>query len=197
MGALQTTEIHSSESSSLLSDAISFYFWLQLRDFLESRRTTVGISDMTDDLLGKIFYHLCERGSLSLRHLHFVSRRFYSVIVNNAHLWATISLDSSFFHHFHHWSEQCNRFVEHCLLRSGLLPLCLYIDCSDINAHDATFFLPLLETFGKSGWRGFQRCTSLIWDARHHGMTTIQMFVDCLPKVLPSLNTSPLPCLRI
>ena len=33
---------------------------------------TVGLSDMTYDLLDKIFYHLCRRGPLSLRHLLFV-----------------------------------------------------------------------------------------------------------------------------
>ncbi len=148
----------------------------------------VGIYRMTDDLLGKIFCHLCERGPLSLRHLLFVSRRFYSVTVNNAHLWTTISLDPPFFHYFRQWPEQGDKFVEHCLLRSGLLPLCLYIDHSDISAHDATFLLPPLEIFGKPEWRGFQRCISLIWDATSHKASTIQMFVDLLPKSLPSLK---------
>ena len=41
---------------------------------------------MTDDVLGKIFYHLCEPGSLSFRHLLFVSRGCCSVAVNNLHL---------------------------------------------------------------------------------------------------------------
>ena len=143
---------------------------------------------MVDDILGKIFYHLCERGPLSLRHLLFVSRRFYSASVNKAHLWTTISLDSSFFHHFHQWPEQGNRFIEHCLVRSGLLPLRLYIDSSGIDAHDATFLLPPLETFGKPEWNGFERCTSLIWGATRDEATTIQMFVDLLPKSLPSLK---------
>ncbi len=143
---------------------------------------------MTDDLLGKILYHLCEPGPLSLRHLLFVSRRFYFVTMSNAHLWATISLDYSFFHHFHQWPEQGNRFVEQCLLRSGLLPLCLYIDSFGISEDDTTFLLPPLGTFGKPEWRGFQRCTSLIWNARLHEATTNQMFVGLLPKSLPSLK---------
>ncbi len=145
-------------------------------------------SHITDDLLGKIFHLLCEPGPLSLRHLLFVSRRFYSVAANNAHLWTTISLDSTFFHHFQQRPEQGNRFVEHCLLRSGALPLCLYFDLSDIQAYNSTFLLPPLATLGKPEWRGFQRCTSLIWDARHHEATTNEMFVDLLPKSLPSLK---------
>src|SRR5258706_4157363 len=39
-----------------------------------------------------------------------------------------------------------------------------------------------------SEWRGFQRCTSLIWNARLHEATTNQMFVGLLPKSLPSLK---------
>ena len=143
---------------------------------------------MTDELLGKIFYHLCESGSLSLRHLLFVSRHFYSATVNNAHLWTTISLDSSFFHYFHQRPEHGNKFVEHSLLHSGLLPLRLYIDSSRFNANDPTFLLPSLETFGKPEWNGFQRCTSLIWKATRDEATTIKMFVDLLPKSLPSLK---------
>ena len=143
---------------------------------------------MTDDLLGKIFYHLCERGPLSLRHLLLVSTRFYSVTVNNAHLWTTISLDYPFFYHFHRWPEQGSKFVEHCLLRSGTLSLCLYIDSTGINAHDSTFLLLPLETFGKPEWRGFQRCTSLKWGAASLQTLTIQMFLDLLPKSLPSLK---------
>ena len=153
---------------------------------LQFQHVTGEPSHMTDELLGKIFYHLCERGPLSLRHLLFVSRRFYSVTVKNAHLWATVSLDSSFFHHFHQWSEQGNRFVGHCLLRSGRLPLRLYIDFSDLSADEATFLLPPLETFGRPEWRGFQRCTSLIWNATNRDSTTIQMFLNLLPKSLPS-----------
>ena len=143
---------------------------------------------MTDDLLGKIFYHLCERGPLSLRHLLFVSRRFYSVTVNNAHLWTTIPLDSSFFYRFRKWPEQGSRFVEHCLLRCSSLPLCLYIDQSGISSHEATFLLPPLKALGKPEWRGFQRCTSLRWDATDQGVTNIQTFVDLFPKSLPSLK---------
>ena len=143
---------------------------------------------MTDDLLGKIFYHLCEPGPLSLRHLLFVSTRFYSVTVNSAHLWATISLDYSFFHHFHKWPEQGNRFVEDCLIRSDPLPLCLYLDFSNINGRESTVFLPPLETFGKPNWRGSQRCVELIWNAARHQAPTIQRVVDLLPKSLPSLK---------
>ena len=137
---------------------------------------------MTDDLLGKIFHYLCEAGPLSLRHLLVVSRRFYSAVVNNAHPWTTISLGSLFSDHFHQWPEQGNKFVEQCLLRSDSLPLCLYI-CYRVL--DPDFLLRLLETFG---WRGFQRCTSLTWDAGGHGVTTIQRIVALLPKSLPSLQ---------
>ena len=148
----------------------------------------VGISHTTDDVLGRIFYHLCEPGPLSLRHLLFVSRRFYSVAVNNAHLWTTISLDSSFFHHFHQWPEQGAKFVEHCLLRSGSLPLCLYFTYSGLNLHDLNFLLHPLETFGKPEWRGFQRCTSLLMQDDKYDGAPIQRFADLLPKSLPSLK---------
>ena len=143
---------------------------------------------MSDDLLGEIFYHLCEPGPLSLRRLLFVSRRFYSVAVNNAHLWTTISLDIPFLHHFHPWPEQGNKFVEDCLLRSGSLPLHLYMAFSGLNARELIFLLHALETFGKPEWRGFKRCTSLVWTAGGYGATTIQTFVDLLPKSLPSLK---------
>ena len=152
------------------------------------REMTVGLSDMTDDLLGTIFHHLCELGPLSLRHLLFVSRRFYSVTVNNAHLWTKVSLDYAFFHHFHQWPEQGNKFVEHCLLRSGSLPLCLCLDSTDIDARGFTFLLTPLETFGKPELRGFQRCTSLAWGAADLQRITIRMFVELLPKSLPSLK---------
>ena len=142
---------------------------------------------MTDDLLGEIFYHVCEPGPLSLRHLLFVSRRFYSVAVNNAHLWTTIFLDYPFFLHFRWWREQGNKFVEYCLHRSGSLPLCLNIDCSDIDRDDHTILLHPLETIGRPEWRGFERCTSLMWKDGHKGATT-QRFVDLLPKSLPSLK---------
>ena len=202
MGAIQRTRIHLSESSSLRSETISSYYWLQLRDFLQSQPVTVAgnthflqfehatgePSRMTDDLLGKIFYHLCGRGPLSLCHLLSVSRRFYSVTVNNAHLWTTISLDSSFFYRFHKWPEQGSRFVEHCLLRSSSLPLCLYIDLIGISSHGTAFLLPPLETFGKPEWRGFQRLTSLIWNAPNCDARTNKKLVDLLPKSLPSLK---------
>ena len=140
---------------------------------------------MTDDLLGKIFYHLCETGPLSLRHLLFVSRRFYYAAVNNAHLWTTISFDSLFGRHFHQWPEQGDIFIEQCFLRSGPLPLCLSIDDTDLNEYDLTVFHHSLETFGKPEWRGLQRCTSMI--LKNPSFREAQI-VALLPKSLPSLQ---------
>jgi hypothetical protein len=196
--------------------AISSYFWLQLRGFLQSKYVTAaGTSHMpddpprkhwpliesaadalinvppdptTDDLLGKILHYLCKTGPLSLRHWLFVSRRFYKAAMNNAHLWTTISLDSSFFYHFHQWPEQGNAFVEQCLLRSGSLPLCLNIDYSDLIAYDPSFLLQPLGTFGNPKWRGSRRLTSLIWADGGYGATAIQKIVEFLPKSLPSLQ---------
>jgi hypothetical protein len=162
----------------------SSYIQLPLRDFLQSRDMIVaGISHMTDDLLGKIFYHVCDPGPLSLRHLLFVSRRFYSAAVNSAHLWTTISFDPLFCRHFRQSPEQGNIFVEQCLLRSGPLPLCLYFDHSDPIAHD--LFTHPLETFGKPEWRGVQRCTSMVWVKSDLLNPKI---VALLPKSLPSLQ---------
>jgi hypothetical protein len=143
---------------------------------------------MTDDLLGKVFYHLCETGPLSLRHLLFVSRRFYLAAVNDAHLWTTISLDSSFCCHFRKLREQGNGFIEQCLLRSRPLPLCLYVNDSNLRRHDITFLLRSLKTFGGPKWRGFQRCTSLIWVDGGHRATTTKKILALLPKSLPSLQ---------
>jgi hypothetical protein len=140
---------------------------------------------MTDDLLGKIFYYLCEPGPLPLRHTLFVSRRFYSAVVNNAHLWTTISFDPSFFHHFHQRPELGNKFLDQCLLRSGTFPLCLHIDFSGLGAHNPTFLLDLLETFGKPGRRGFLRSTSLVL---FNCEAVIQEIVAVLPTSLPSLK---------
>jgi hypothetical protein len=147
-----------------------------------------GISRMTDDLLGKIFYHVCDPGPLSLRHLLFVSRRFYSAAVNNAHLWTTISFDSLFYRHFREWPEQGSIFVEQCLLRSGPLPLCLYFDLSALIAHDFTFLTHHLDTFGKPEWRGIQRCTSMVWVNSGSIQTINPKIVALLPKSLPSLQ---------
>jgi hypothetical protein len=167
----------------------SSYIQLPLREFLQSRDMTVaGISHMTDDLLGKIFYHVCDPGPLSLRHLLFVSRRFYSAAVNNAHLWTTIAFDSLFYRHFLQWPEQGNIFVEQCLLRSGPLPLCLYFDHSALIAHDFTFLTHSLETFGKPEWRGVQRCTSMVWVNSGSLQTINPKIVALLPKSLPSLQ---------
>jgi len=143
---------------------------------------------MTDDLLGKIFYHLCEPGPLSLRHLLFVSRRFYYAAVNNAYLWTTISFDSLFARHFHQWPEQGEIFIEQCLLRSGSLPLSLSIDVTDFDEYDFTFFHHPLETFGKPEWRGPQRCTSMILKNRDFSAPTLEHIVALLPKSLPSLQ---------
>ena len=149
---------------------------------------TVGISRITDSLLFKIFYQLCERGPLSLRHLLFVSRRFHSVVVNNKHLWTTISIDPLFFHRFSQRPEQGDKYIEHCLTLSGSLPLRLHLDYSDTTVFDLAFLRHPLETFWKLGRRGFQRCTSLMWNADSYGATTIQRFADLLPKSLPSLT---------
>ena len=145
--------------------------------------TVAEISHMTDDLLSEIFYHLCDPGPLSLRHLLFVSRRFYSVVMNSAHLWTTISFDPFFFYHFRLWHEQSHIFVEQCLLRSGSLELCLYIE---IGYHP---YLPhhFLEIFWRPEWRALQRYTSMIWINRNTS-TTIQEIVALLPKSLPSLQ---------
>jgi len=143
---------------------------------------------MTDDILGKIFYHLCEPGPLSLRHLLFVSRRFYSATVNNGRLWTTISLDPLFARHFHRWREQGNIFVEQCLLRSGSLPLCLYIKISRRTAYHSGFLHDFLETFWEPEWRTIQRCTSMIWVKGRDTEPTLPMIVALLPKSLPSLK---------
>ena len=143
---------------------------------------------MMSHLLGEIFHYLCDKGSLPLRHLLFVSRHFYDTAVNDSRLWTTISLDSLFAHHFRQWPEQGSKFVEQCLLRSRSRPLCLSIDYSNLIAYDPTFLLHPLETFGKPEWKGFKRCTSLIWADGGYGATTIQKIVALLPKSLPSLQ---------
>jgi len=143
---------------------------------------------MTDDLLGKIFYHLCEPGPLSLRHLLFVSRRFYYAAVNNGHLWTTISFDSLFARHFHQWPEQGDIFIEQCFLRSGPLPLCLSIDDTDLNEYDSTFCHRPLEIFWKPEWRGLQRCTSMRLVSHYLGHVAPSIPIALLPKSLPSLQ---------
>ena len=144
---------------------------------------------MTDDLLGKIFYHLCDPGPLPLRHLLFVSKRFYSVAVNSAHLWTTITFDSHLSCRFRQWREQSTIFVEQCLVRSSPFPLRLYIDTSWFFAYyhfaSLNYFL---EIFWKPEWRALQRCTSMILDKGCYTETTLPMIVALLPKSLPSLQ---------
>jgi len=181
----EPTSVSNPVSTQTLLDS---HFRLQLHDFLQSKHmTVVGISRMTEDLLGEIFYHLCARGPLPLRHVLFVSRGFHFAAVNDARLWTTISFDALFFRHFKKRAKQGNRFVEECLLRSGSLPLCLYIDTPNILARDITAPLHTLETFGKPELRGFQRCTSLIWNNQGYG-AAVQNIVALLPNELPSLK---------
>jgi hypothetical protein len=148
----------------------------------------MGTSHMTPDLLGNIFRHLCYQGPLPLRHLLFVSRVFYHAAVSNAYLWTTISFDACFASHFHSQPKHGNIFVEHCLLRSRSLSLCLDIDYYDPGQNDPGFFLGALETFGKPALRGFERCTSLVWRHAWRESTLVPRIVALLPTELPSLK---------
>lgn len=142
---------------------------------------------MTPDLLGRIFSHLCDPGALPLRHLLFVSKGFHDATVNNTHLWASISLDSSFAQYFSQRPEEGNRFIEQCLHRSGSLPLCIYIVYDKAKPDDLTFLLGPLQTLGNPEWKGFERCVSLVWgnNWRSFGPQTL---MPLLPKRLPSLQ---------
>ena len=142
---------------------------------------------MTPDILGKIFGHLCNPGALPLRHLLFVSKGFHDAAVNNSPLWTSISLDSSFAQYFSQRPDEGNRFIEQCLLRSGPLPLCIYIVYDKATPDDLTFLLGPLQTLGDPTWKGFERCISLVWgnNWRSFGPQTL---IPLLPKELPSLQ---------
>lgn len=132
------------------------------------------------EILRKILIHLCDDGPLALRHMLFTSKWFYNVIVNDAELWTTINLDAGFFDYFSNRpAKQANRFMMHCLLRSGALPLCICLENDSLFDHH---YLGVLELFIIPKYRAFNRCTSLIWKFASWSDLPI------LPKELPSLR---------
>ena len=144
---------------------------------------------MTSDLLGEIFYHLCDKGPLPLRHLLFVSRYFYDAFMNDSRLWTMISLDPLFIRYFDRLPEQGNKFVEQCLLRSGSLPLCLRFGLYGLRTQDWNF-LRSLENFRKPESVVFQRCTSILLRTNDSGYRATKMrnVVNFLPGSLPSVQ---------
>jgi len=153
----------------------------QLCDFLDSDR----IFRLPSNLLNKVLRHLCSDGPLPLRHVLFVSKEFYHAAVNNTFLWTTISFDDEFYSHFRGRSvKQANSFTKQCLLRSASLPLCLYIHGPDVD--DGNILFNTLQIFKNPKYRGFERCTSLVWS--NLLASTTQEIMALLPKELPSLQ---------
>lgn len=145
---------------------------------------------MTSDLLGEIFYHLCDSGPLQLRHLLLVSRHFYDAFMNQFRLWTIISLDVLFAHHFKDRFGHGSRFVEQCALRSGPLPLCFSIDLSGLLTYDWYSLTPLMMMFGDSDGIFYRKCTSLLMrtDANSDSGTRTRKLLEYLPSRLPSVQ---------
>ena len=136
----------------------------------------------------KILSHLCVNGPLALRHLLFASKGIYYTAINEGSLWTTISFDAEFCSHFRGRSvEQASNFTQQCLRRSNPRPLCIrLLFC---NAFDRDLIAGFFQALKNSKYRGYQRCTSLIWcygDMMPHG--AVREIVALLPRKLPSLQ---------
>jgi hypothetical protein len=143
-----------------------------------------GGPQISSDILGKIFFHLCSDGPLPLRHLLFVSKMFFNAAISNAQLWTTVSFDDGFNAHFMRRPvEHAKGFIEQCLLHSGELPLCLRIT-HQIKV--ATLSGPL-ETFMNPKYKGAEKCASLILSGIVGSYFILNIW-DLFPKGLPSLQ---------
>ena len=151
----------------------------QLRDVFDADRL------MPPDILSKVLRHLCSDGPLPLRHVLFVSKGFYNAAVNDPFLWTIISIDAEFFSHFRgRLIKQTNNFTEQCLLRSGVLPLRLCIHTSGLL--DPNHLYAPLKIFRNSKYKGFERCTSLVWFNEFPNL--VRRIMALLPAELPSLQ---------
>ena len=139
---------------------------------------------MPPEILSKVLRHLCSDGPLPLRHVLFVSKRFYNAAVNDAFLWTTISFDAVFFSYFRGRSiKQTNNFTKQCLLRSSALPLRL---CIHTEQFGSTYLQGALRILRNPKYKGFERCTSLLWSNEFPDL--VERIVALLPVELPSLQ---------
>ena len=150
---------------------------------------------MPSGVLSKILFHLSVDGPLALRHLLLVSKWFYYTVVNEDTLWTTISFDAEFFSHFRGRSvKQANSFAEQCLRRSNSRPLCIRIMCD--GAFENELIAGPLQALRNPMYRGYQRCTSLIWYHDKWSAQKVRGIVAMLPEEFPSLQQLSLFCFR-
>ena len=155
------------------------------------------LSRMTSGILSKILRHLCSDGPLALRHLFFTSKGLYYAAVNDASLWTTISFDIAFFNHFQRRPvEQANNFTEQCLRWSSSLPLCIRISFDNAMDLHRDLLVGPLRAWSNPKYRGFERCTSLIWYHDRWSNVTVKEMMTLLPTELPSLRHLSLTHLR-
>ena len=141
---------------------------------------------MPSDVLSKVLHNLCSKGPLRLRFVLFVSKRLYLAAINDASLWTTISFDAEFISHFAGRSvKQANSFIAQCLLYSDSLPLRLSIQ--DLDQFDGDRLLGHLRSFRNSKYRGFTRCSSLVWS--YSPTASFRKIADLFPKEFPSLQS--------
>jgi len=156
------------------------------------------------EILGEIFHYMvCVDGPLSLRHVIFVSKLWYTASVQHPQLWTRIFLDSPFFTYFKDIpiSTTC-AFLEQCLDRSSSLPLHLRLGCDDLEhfhpSPDSTLdlsveqpidrFLYLLEVMTQSDGEHIKRCESLIWRCEFEYDLETHV-LDIFPPQLPLLRS--------
>ena len=152
------------------------------QDFLRRDR----VSGMPSDVLSKILHHLCTDGPLELRYVLSVSKRLYDAAVGDASLWTTISFDIVFFAYFKRRPlYQADRFIEQCLSRSASLPLSLSIR-APTRSDGAPLFFRHLSSFKYSKYKGFERCSSLVWSCSRKQYSPTNAHL--LPEEFPSLQ---------
>ena len=155
------------------------------------------------EILGEIFHHVvCVDGPLTLRHIIFVCKLWYTASIQHPQLWTRIFLDRPFFTYFKDTPilTTC-AFLKQCLDRSGSLPLSLRLGCDDLEefrpSSESTLdfsvenfvdrFLHLLEVMKQSDKKHIKRCESLIWRCEFECDLETQV-LSIFPPQLPLLR---------
>lgn len=148
------------------------------------------------ELLGEIFSYMSGDGPLHLRHVLFVCRLWYQSVVNHPKLWCKITVDESFFRRFHHrfMVGRGERFLRHCISRSGDIPLHLVVSGRHVSlnslvrlSHISNVLRLLARWQTPSGEYAISRLESIHWRFSDDE-EEISLFRTYFPAQLPGLK---------
>ena len=148
------------------------------------------------ELLGEIFSYISGDGPLHLRHVLFVCRLWYQSVVNHQKLWCKITVDELFFKRFHHrvMVGRGERFLRHCMSRSGDIPLHLVVSGRHLSlnslvrlSHISNALRLLARWQTPSGEYAISRLESIHWRFSDDE-EEISLFRTYFPAQLPRLK---------